>query len=78
MELSDVAGLIVPRPMLYENGTEDGLNGHGGIINVERAAQRIRSMYAVYDKEDCLETNFWPGGHQYNGAKTLPFAKKHF
>lgn len=78
MELSDVAGLIVPRPMLYENGTEDGLNGHGGIVNVEEAAGLLRKMYAVYGKEDNLETNFWPGGHQYNGAKTMDFAKKHF
>lgn len=78
MELTDVASLIVPRPMLYENGTEDNLNGRGGIANVEEAAARLRQMYAVYGKEQNLETNFFQGGHQYNGTKTLKFAKKHF
>ena len=73
MELSDVAGLIAPRPMLYENGFQDGLNGEGGICNVEEAADRIRKVYAVYGKENALVTNFWDGGHQYNGSKTLDF-----
>ncbi len=73
MELSDVAGLAAPRPFLFENGVNDGLNGIGGIANVEKAAEEIRGIYRAYGAEDRIWTNFWDGGHAYNGAKTLDF-----
>ena len=73
MELSDVAGIAAPRPFLFENGVHDGLNGNGGIVNVEKAADEVRNIYRAYGAEECIWTNFWEGGHAYNGGKTLDF-----
>ncbi len=77
MELWDAAGLIVPRPMLYENGTTDSLDGIGGIVNVEEAADHLQAMYDACGVSGNLDTNFFEGGHMYKGDKTLSFFEKH-
>jgi len=72
-EMSDVAGLIAPRPLLVLSGTEDPISP---IEAVRAACREIRRAYTILDAENSLQTDFFDGGHRYEGRKVVPFFEK--
>ena len=74
-EMSDIAALIAPRPLLLVNGTGDD----GFPISGARAGHAVlRKVYGLLNAEDSLEKDFFQGGHQWSNRKSLKFLRKHF
>jgi predicted esterase len=72
-EMSDVASLIAPRPLLVVSGTEDPIFP----VAVTRSAARdVGRAYDLLDAEDRLETDIFEGGHRFNGDKAFGFFEK--
>lgn len=70
----DVACLIAPRALLVESGTQDPIFP----IDATRAAiAKIEKCYALLDASENLETDIFDKGHEFSGAKTWDFFKRH-
>ncbi len=74
-EMSDVAALFAPRPMLIISGDEDRIFP---IDATERAYAELEKTYALLGAQDNLDSDFFEGVHQWSNRKTLPFLEKHF
>ena len=77
VDMGDIAALIAPRPLLIETGTEDPLNGAGGITNVRSQIRIMRRAYSVLEAGSKLKHDIFEGGHRWNGTKAIPWMKKH-
>ena len=69
-EMADIAGLIAPRPLLVESGTEDPIFPVEG---VEQALDALRAIYAVFGAPERLTADIFEGSHRWNGAKAYPW-----
>ena len=67
-EVSDIAGLIAPRPVLIEHGTKDPIFP---IEGVKQAYAELARVYAVLDCPDHLDADYFPGGHRFGGRKAF-------
>lgn len=74
-EMSDVAALIAPRPMLVISGDKDNIFP---IDATKRAYEALEKTYAVLGAEANLESDFFEGEHQWSNRKSLDFLKNHF
>ena len=72
-ELSDLAGLIAPRPVLVENGTRDDIFP---IEAVKKTVRKARRAWKVFGAEKNLETDYFPGAHQIHGERAYPFLER--
>jgi dienelactone hydrolase len=72
-ELSDVAALIAPRPLLVEHGRRDTIFPIG---DVENTVRRARRAWKVAGKATDLQTDFFNDGHRINGEKAYPFLEQ--
>jgi dienelactone hydrolase len=68
-DVPEIAGLIAPRPCLWEIGNQDGLMVKPWI---EPAAQRMRKVYSALGAEKDFQLDFFDGGHRWNGTKAYP------
>ena len=69
-EVSDIASLIAPRPLLIENGIyDDGFP----IEASRRAYERLQEAYAAWGVPDHLAQDLFEGGHQFSGARAFDF-----
>ena len=73
-ELSDLAGLIAPRPCLIEAGSHDNIFP---IKHVKQTVRRARKAWDAFGVGSLLETDYFPGRHQISGAKAYDFLAKH-
>lgn len=73
-EMSDVAALIAPRPLLVISGEKDRIFP---IEATRRAFKQLGKTYAVLGAEYRLESDFFPGVHEWSNRKTLSFLEKH-
>ncbi|WP_422927223.1 alpha/beta hydrolase family protein [Singulisphaera sp. PoT] len=64
-EAADVAGLIAPRYLFCEAGTEDRIFPKHGVEAALRDAERI---YKAAGAEDHIDHAFFDAGHTFNGA----------
>jgi hypothetical protein len=72
-EMSDVAGLIAPRPLFAESGEKDN------IFPIEAAKQAfadVRRIYEVFGAADLCGHETFPAEHVFHGVQGLPFLKK--
>ncbi|HUT28860.1 MAG TPA: alpha/beta hydrolase family protein [Sedimentisphaerales bacterium] len=69
-EMSDIVGLIAPRPMLVEAGSLDPIFP---IDNVKASVRRAEQVYKVLDAEDHIETDYFEGKHQISGKRAYDF-----
>jgi dienelactone hydrolase len=69
-ELSDLAGLIAPRPLLVEHGIRDHIFP---IARVKDAVQRSRRAWKAFGAADKLETDYFEGRHRIHGAAAYDF-----
>jgi dienelactone hydrolase len=65
-EMADIAGLIAPRPVLIEAGTQD--QGFP-VAGTRRAVEDLRRIYSVFGAAQNVETDIFEGGHRWSGAK---------
>ena len=76
-DVGDVGSLIAPRPFVIETGTEDVLNGSGGLGNVYPYVEQVRSAYRLAGKEDLLCHDVFEGPHMWHGTKSVEGIKKY-
>jgi dienelactone hydrolase len=73
-ELSDLAGLIAPRPVMVEHGTHDDIFP---IEHVRASVERARRAWNVFAAADDFETDYFEGRHRINGPAAYDFLAKH-
>ena len=72
-ELADIAGLLAPRPVLIEAGSEDHIFPLAG---TRQAVADLRRIYEQFDAADRVETDYFEGGHRWSGAKAYAWLQK--
>ena len=72
--LSDLSGLIAPRPCLVEHGIKDSIFP---IEYVREAVNSARKVWGVFGAADKLENVFFEGGHRIHGIEAYDFFKRH-
>lgn len=65
-EIADIAGLIAPRPVLIEAGTQDP---SFPVAGTRRAVGDLRRIYERFGAAQSVETDIFEGGHRWSGAK---------
>ncbi len=68
-----LAGLIAPRPLLVEAGTEDG---DFPVAGTRRAVAELRRVYDCLGAGAALETDIFAGGHRWSGARAYDWLAK--
>ena len=74
-EMSDVAALFAPKPMLVISGTEDPIFPMRATRSAVRALRRV---YKLLGERANLESDFFEGPHAWSNRKTLSFLERHF
>jgi dienelactone hydrolase len=73
-EMSDIAGLIAPRPLFAESGTKDDIFP----IEASRASfARVRTVYETLGAPDHCQHEVFEGEHSFHGVKGIPFLAEH-
>ena len=65
-EIADIAGLIAPRPLLVELGTQDPIFPVQG---TEQALATLRVIYDLFGVQERLVADIFEGAHRWNGSK---------
>lgn len=73
-ELSDLAGLIAPRPLLVEHGIRDDIFP---IEHVKRAVSKARRAWKLLGDNETIATDYFEGRHRINGPAAYEFLAKH-
>lgn len=66
-DMSDIASLIAPRPVFFENGTYDILNGPDGIDDPISQFCKIQTAYSLFGKEGDVRHAAFDGPHMWYG-----------
>ncbi|HUW20581.1 MAG TPA: alpha/beta hydrolase family protein [Sedimentisphaerales bacterium] len=69
-DMSDIVGLIAPRPMLVEAGSLDPIFP---IESVKASVRRAKEVYKVFGAESQTETDYFEGKHQISGRRAYDF-----
>ena len=75
VEMSDIAALIAPRPMLVISGDKDDIFP---IEATKRAFADLARTYECIGASEKLESDFFEGVHEWSNRKTLPFLETYF
>ena len=73
-EMSDIAGLIAPRPLFVESGEKDD------IFPIQASIEsfgKLREIYEVFGVADRVEHEVFPGEHSFWGKRGIPFLARH-
>lgn len=73
-EMSDLVGLIAPRPFLAESGDHDPIFP---IASVRRSVNRAKDVYRVFGREELVQEDLFEGSHRIHGVKAFNFLAKH-
>ncbi len=73
-EMSDIAGLIAPRPLFVESGEKDRIFPLNTSVESFRA---VREIYRVFGAEDRIEQEVFPDEHTFWGRRGIPFVARH-
>ena len=72
-EMSDIAGLIAPRPLFIESGTRDEIFP---VDAARRALAALRGIYTVFEADERLGAHFFDGEHQWHGVQAYPWLER--
>ena len=72
-EMSDIAGLIAPRPLLVESGSVDPIFP---IEGTRRGLNDLHPIYSCLGADDHLDADLFEGGHQWSGKKAYDWLAK--
>jgi dienelactone hydrolase len=64
-EMVDIAGLVAPRPLLIESGTQDAIFP---VDATRKAYADLQKIYKVFTAIDRLEIDIFEGEHSWSGA----------
>jgi dienelactone hydrolase len=67
-DIPEIAGLIAPRPCVWEVGTKDTLLPARW---VDKAVERIGRVYTALEAKDRLTVDRFDGGHRWHGTKAV-------
>src|SRR5712664_306376 len=73
-EMHDVAGLIAPRALFVESGEKDNIFP---IAASRESVTHVREIYNVFQAEDRIEHEVFPGEHSFWGKRGIPFLARH-
>jgi dienelactone hydrolase len=73
-EMSDVAGLIAPRPFFVESGEKDPIFPLAGSREAFDAVHRV---YAVFGSPELCKREEFPAEHEFHGVGGLEFLRAH-
>ena len=73
-EMSDIAGLIAPRPLFVESGERDNIFPVAASIE---SFNEVRRIYSVFGALDRTEQEVFPGEHSFWGRRGIPFLAQH-
>ena len=73
-EMSDIAGLIAPRPLFVESGERDNIFPVAASIE---SFNEVRRIYGVFGALDRTEQEVFPGEHSFWGRRGIPFLAQH-
>ncbi len=73
-EMSDIAGLIAPRPLFVESGERDRIFPLNSSVESFRA---VREIYRVFGAEEHIEHEVFPDEHIFWGKRGIPFLAQH-
>lgn len=68
LDYPDIAALIAPRPLLFENGRNDPLYPLEG---VREAFAQVREVYKKLGAEDKIDIDLFEGQHSFSGRKAF-------
>lgn len=71
-EMSDIAGLIAPRPVWVESGEKDNIFP---IAASKQAFAEVRKVYELFGVADKCGHEVFDAGHQFSGARGIPFLR---
>ncbi len=69
VDMGDLAALIAPRPLLFETGRQDPLNGARGVENVLEQYEITSKAYRLSEAQTRLDIDIFEGPHKWHGAK---------
>jgi dienelactone hydrolase len=72
-EMVDIAGLVAPRPLLIETGTQDPIFPTAA---TQQAYQELQKIYALWDAVPNLDIDVFEGEHAWSGAKAYDWLSK--
>src|SRR5262249_46195155 len=72
-EMSDLAGLVAPRPLLVESADKDPIFPTEA---TKRALNELQPIYQCFGAADRLDADFFEGGHQWSGKKAYDWIKR--
>ena len=72
-EMADLFGLIAPRPLLIEAGTDDDIFP---LDAVKSSYARLENLYGKLNAKDKTDIDIFKGEHQISGAKAYDFLVK--
>jgi dienelactone hydrolase len=75
MDIPDLAGLIAPRWLAVENGTDDHIFSAAGF---ERAVSRAREIYASHGAADRFASELFEGDHVFHGETMFKHLRRAF
>lgn len=73
-EMSDIAGLVAPRPLLIATGRDDPIFPVDG---TRRAFEKLREIYRAVGAEDECELYVGDGGHRFYEDGVWPYVEEH-
>lgn len=74
LDMSDIAALVAPRPLLIESGTKDAIFP---IKATRRAVRAIRNNYDAWDARKRVEHDVFEGEHQWSGRRVEKFLARY-
>ena len=72
-EMVDIAGLVAPRPLLVETGTQDPIFPTAA---TQQAYQDLQAIYTVFSATQKLDIDVFEGEHAWSGAKAYDWLAK--
>ena len=72
-DVPEIAGLIAPRPCLWEVGSRDKLIDP---LWADETLSRQRRVYKALGAEDQLKVDRFEGGHEWSGRLAYPLLEK--
>ncbi len=72
-EMADIAGLIAPRPLLIESGTQDLIFPHSA---VQQAFIELQKIYAHFSAADNLALDVFEGEHRWGGQAVTAWLER--
>ena len=72
-DMTDLAAMIAPRPVLIESGTRDPIFPSKA---TRAAVRKVREQYGVFKAADRVEADIFEGDHQWSGRRLDAFLAK--